>query len=68
MAREKEAYRDNLESVITFLRERYGDNRRALIKKDVCVYLGRSFDYVVRHYFQDNRKELTAETFARMIS
>ena len=33
MAREKEAYRDNLESVITFLRERYGDNRRALIKK-----------------------------------
>ncbi len=67
MPREKEAYRDNLEGVLGFLREKYNDSRRVLNIKDVQTYTGRCYSYVKRNYFSD-RQFISAETFARMLS
>ena len=49
MPREKEAYRDNLESLKEFLDKKYGDNRHLMNVKDVCEYMGRSFDFIKKH-------------------
>ncbi len=67
MPREKEAYRDNLESLKCFLDEKYGDNRHLMRIKDVCEYMGRSADYVRKHYGID-KKGISIETFARQLS
>lgn len=67
MPREKESYRDNLEGVINFLREKYSDERRYLSIGDVKEYLGRSYDFV-RDNFKIGRVGISAEKFARMLS
>ena len=67
MAREKAAYRDNLEGLKDFLECKYGDNRHLMNVKDVCEYTGRSFDFVKR-YYNINRVGVTIETFARLLS
>ncbi len=67
MPREKEAYRDNLEALQAFLKDKYKDNRHLMNIKDVCEYLGRSFDYVHKHYGID-KKGVSIETFARSLS
>lgn len=67
MPKEKEAYRDNLESVLTFLKEKYGDNRHMLGNKDLREYTGLKYDYV-RENFLKKKPYVSAETFARMLS
>ena len=67
MPKEKEAYRDNLESLISFLHTKYGDNRHLMTITDVCEYVGRSFDFVKRYYGID-KVGVTVETFARKLS
>lgn len=67
MPREKESYRDNLEGVINFLREKYSDERRYLSIGDAKEYLGRSYDFV-RDNFKIGRVGISAEKFARMLS
>lgn len=67
MPREKEAYRDNLESLIEFLQKKYGDNRHLMTAKDVCEYTGRSFDFIKKHY-AIKKVGVTIETFARQLS
>ncbi len=67
MPREKPAYRDNLESVLRFLREKYGDNRHLMLMCDVQEYTGRKYGYCKKHYLA-GRKDISAETFARTLS
>lgn len=67
MPREKAAYRDNLESLREFLDEKYGDGRHMMNVKDVCIYMGRSFDFIKKHYDID-KFGVTIETFARLLS
>lgn len=67
MPREKEAYRDNLESLKEFLHSKYGDNRHLMRVKDVCEYVGRSPDFV-RKYYNINKTGVSIETFARQLS
>ena len=66
MPREKEAYRDNLESLKEFLDTKYGDGRHLMTAKDACEYMGRSFDFIKKHYRFD-KKGVTIETFARAL-
>lgn len=67
MPREKEAYRDNLESLIKFLDYKYGDGRHLMSIKDICEYTGRSFDFVKKHY-EIKKIGVSIETFARKLS
>lgn len=67
MPREKEAYRDNLEGLKSFLDDKYGDERHLMTVKDVCEYTGRSFDFV-KKYFCIRKAGVTIETFARQLS
>lgn len=67
MPREKEAYRDNLESLKGFLDKKYGDGRHLMNVKDVCEYTGRSFDFVKKHY-DVPKIGVSMETFARRLS
>ena len=67
MPREKEAYRDNLESLKAFLDSKYGDDRHLMTVKDICEYTGRSFDFV-KKYFCIKKMGVTIESFARMLS
>ena len=67
MPKEKEAYRDNLESLKGFLETKYSDNRHLMCVKDVCEYTGRSFDFIKKHYAVP-RSGITIETFARKLS
>lgn len=66
MPREHPAYRDNLESILAFLRNKYGDNRHMLSIGDVKEYLSRSYDFV-RDNFGISRHGITAESFARKL-
>lgn len=67
MAREKDAYRDNLEGLLLFMQRKYGDSRHLMSVKDICEYTGRSFDFVKKHYGV-KKIGITAETFARQLS
>lgn len=67
MPREKESYRDNLESLKLFLENKYGDERHLMTAKDVCEYTGRSFDFI-KKYFSIKKTGVTIETFARQLS
>lgn len=67
MALEKESYRDNLCSLKEFMDSRYGDDRHMMTVKDVCEYMGRSFDFVKKH-FGISKSGITIETFARKLS
>lgn len=67
MPREKESYRDNLEGITVFLKEKYNDNRHFLSIADVREYLGRSYNYIRRNFGID-RQGISAERFARMLS
>lgn len=67
MPREKPAYRDNLESILNFLKDKYGDNRHLLLMDDLKEYTGRKYDYCKKNYIPD-RKDISAETFARLLS
>ena len=63
----KRYYLDNLESLKGFLDKKYGDDRHLMNVKDVCEYMGRSFDFIKKHY--DVKKTgVTIETFARKLS
>lgn len=66
MPREHPAYRDNLESILAFLYNKYGDNRHMLSIGDVREYLGRSYNYV-RNYIKVGKCGITAESFARKL-
>ena len=48
MPREKAAYRENLESVLQFLGDKYGDRRHLLCIKDVQDYTGTCYDFAKR--------------------
>lgn len=65
--KEKEAYRDNLEAILSFLRDKYNDGRHILRITDVQEYSGFSYEYVKKH-FLDGGKSISAETFARALS
>ena len=67
MPREKESYRDNLEGIIEFLRNKYNDSRRFLSIQDVKGYTGRSYDFIHDHFGVD-RNGISAEKFARLLS
>ena len=67
MPREKEAYRDNLESLLEFLKNKHNDNRHLMTIKDVCEYTGRSFDFIKKHY-GISKTGVTVETLARKLS
>lgn len=67
MPREKEAYRDNLESILEFLNSKYGDNRHLLSNTDLQEYTGKKYDYVRENYLIC-RRYVSAETFARQLS
>lgn len=67
MPREKEAYRDNIESIMNFLNKKYGDNRHLMNIKDICEYTGRSFDFV-KKYYKIEKVGMSVETFARKLS
>lgn len=67
MGREKEAYRNNLESVLEFLKTKYGDGRHMLNNLDLREYTGLGYDYVRKNYLKGNRY-VSAETFSRMLS
>ena len=67
MPREKESYRDNLEGIIGFLRDKYGDDRRFLSLQDVCGYTGRSYGFIRKH-FEIDKYGISVEKFARLLS
>lgn len=67
MPREKPAYRDDLESILDFLRNKYKDERHYLSIADIKEYLGRSYDFIRKH-FNVGRSGISAESFARMLS
>ena len=67
MPREKESYRDNLESLKAFLEKKYSDNRHLMNVRDVCEYTGRSFDFV-KKYYEVKKSGVSIETFARKLS
>lgn len=67
MSREHPAYRDNLASVLEFLRNKYHDERHFLCIGDVREYLGRSYNFV-RDNFGVDRMGISAESFARKLS
>ncbi len=67
MSREPKSYRDILEGILEFLRNKYNDSRRFLSLQDVREYTGRSYDYVHKHFGVD-RNGISAEKFARLLS
>ena len=67
MAREKEAYRDNLELVLSFLRNKYGGQRTMLSNKDVQEFTGLKYEYV-RSHFMNGSRFVSAAVLARLIS
>lgn len=67
MPREKPTYRDNLEAILDFLHSKYNDCRHFMSVGDVTEYMGRSYDFVRKH-FKIDKFGITAESFARMIS
>lgn len=67
MAREKPAYRDNLESILNFLENKYGDKRHLMKARDVQEYTGFCYNFCKREYFAD-KMTISAETFARALS
>ena len=67
MPREKESYRDNLEGIIEFLRNKYHDSRRFLTLRDTMEYTGFSYK-VVHNRFGVDRNGISAEKFARLLS
>lgn len=67
MPREKESYRDNLEGIIEFLRNKYNDSRRFLTIRDAMEYTGFSYK-IVHNRFGVDRNGISAEKFARLLS
>ena len=67
MAREKEAYRDNLELILSFLREKYGGRRMMLTNRDVQEFTGLKYEYV-RSNFMRGERFVSAAVLARLIS
>ena len=67
MPREKAAYRENLESVLQFLGDKYGDRRHLLCINDVQDYTGTCYDFAKRT-FLGGKKYISAETFAKNLS
>lgn len=67
MAKEKAAYRDNLESILEFLKGKYGSARHMLKVKDVQEYTGFGYDFVKREYMPD-KCVISAETLARTLA
>lgn len=68
MPKEKASYRDNLEAILGFLREKYNDSRHILRIRDVQEYSGFSYDYVKKHFILGRDKAISAEKFARILS
>lgn len=64
----EELYRSNLEGVLEFLKNVYGDSRRVLNIKDVAKYIGRSSKTAKGKYFKKDSKVITAENFARVLA
>ena len=67
MPREKAAYRENLESGLQVLGDKYGDRRHLLCIKDVQDYTGTCYDFAKRT-FLGGKKYISAETFAKNLS
>ena len=67
MPKEKPTYRDNLELILQFLNQKYGDNRKMLTNKDIQEFTGRSYKYVKKE-FMDNLNLVSAANFARALS
>ncbi len=67
MSREKAAYRDNLEQILLFLNNKYGDHRQMLGNKDIREFTGLSYEYVRKNYMNGSAF-VSAATFARAIS
>lgn len=67
MSREPKSYRDNLEGILEFLRNKYGDNRHFLTLRDTMEYTGFSYK-VVHNRFGVDRNGISAEKFARLLS
>lgn len=64
---EKAAYRDNLELILKFLRDKYGCDRAMLCNKDVQEFTGLKYDYVKRKYM-GNERYISVAVLAREIS
>lgn len=67
MAMEKPAYRDNLELILKFLHDKYGNHGVMLNNKDVQEFTGLKYEYVKRNYMGDKRY-ISAAVLAREIS
>lgn len=67
MPKEKESYRDNLEMILRFLKDKYGDNRVMLRNVDVQEFTGRAYNYVRKNYMQGEHF-ISAAVLARVIS
>lgn len=67
MPREKEAYRDNLELILTFLKNKYNSDRVMLSNTDIQEFTGLKYDYVRQNYMNGERF-ISAAVLARKIS
>lgn len=67
MPREKATYRDNLEGILSFVREKYGDNRHVININDLIEYTGLCRRTIYKRY-TNGEKYTTCENFARQIS
>lgn len=62
MPKEPEAYRDNLEDILSFT-----GGKRHLTQKEVAAYLGRDPRFI-KKFFGVEREGISAPTLARMLS
>jgi len=67
MGKEKEAYRDNLELIISFMKEKYNESKMMMSNKDVQEFTGLKYDYV-RKNFMSGEQYISVAVLARKIS
>lgn len=67
MPREKEAYRDNLELIMEFMKNKYQGNKMMMSNKDIQEFTGLKYDYVRKNYMQ-GETFISVAVFARKIS
>ena len=67
MPREKESYRDNLELVLKFMKNKYNSDRMMMSNKDVQEFTGLKYEFVRSNYMGGERF-ISVAVLARKIS
>ena len=67
MPREKEAYRDNLELILEFMKNKYDCKKMMMNNKDIQEFTGLKYKYVKENYM-DGQAFVSVAVFARKIS